>query len=129
MLHFAARSHVRSRRMEVDTVTLDPIYVTEHDTSVIRFTFGGDTGFGRRFLDPFADEFFPKEEIFCSPDAIINCTDPLPGSRTLFSWIKPYFAHSDYQVGLRDSTVYHAFPSTQYSSFLMMVRLSTWRAL
>lgn len=85
-------------RMDIGSVTLDPIYITEQVDSVVRFTFGGDTGFGRRFLDPKADENFPREEIFCSPDAMIDCNDPLPGSKTLFTWIKPYFANSDYQV-------------------------------
>ena len=111
--------------MEVDNVTLDPIYVTESDTSVTRFTFGGDTGFGRRFLDPLADEFFPKEVVFCSKDALIDCKDPLPGSRTLFTWIKPYFLHSDYQVRLRDSMMQHAFYSILNMPY--KTRLSTWK--
>lgn len=114
------------RRFDVKTVTLDPIYLTEHDPSVTRFTFGGDTSFGRRFLDPKADEFFPKEEIFCAPDAIIDCNNPLPGSMTLFTWIKPYFAHSDYPV----SWTIHFYTIDELSlpSLTHYFRLLIWKA-
>jgi len=91
--------------MDVGSITLDTIYVTETVDGVVRFVFGGDTSFGRRFLDPKADQFSQREIIFCSPDAIIDCNDPLPGSQALFSWVKPYFENADYPVVNLESAV------------------------
>ncbi len=73
-------------------VTLRPMVDGE-----IRLLFTGDVAMGRRFLD--VDESTPWYEIPPDdPEALIQTSDPLPGSREALRWMGPILAMADFPV-------------------------------
>lgn len=83
--------------LEVDWVELPDLRLTPSDPAVVRFLFGGDTSFGRRFLDPrerFGRHEMPEDD----PDALIRVSDPLPGSRGVLARMAPLFRRVDFPV-------------------------------
>ena len=78
-------------------LNLQPIILNEKNPQQVRFLFGGDTSFARRFLDP--DEKTPRDQIpINDPDALIQVSDPLPGSQRVAQLIQPYYQEADWGV-------------------------------
>ncbi len=76
-------------------VTIDPVLMEHSDTKTVRFLFGGDTHFGRRYLDP--SELTPRDRI--PPDnssALILTSDPEPGTRQILQYFRPMFQEADF---------------------------------
>jgi poly-gamma-glutamate capsule biosynthesis protein CapA/YwtB (metallophosphatase superfamily) len=89
---------------DVAAVELPAIRLTPQTPGVVRFLFGGDTSFGRRFLDPL--ERYGRTEVpEDNPDALISVLDPLPGSREVLRQVAPLFAAVDYPVVNLESVV------------------------
>ncbi|MES2354692.1 MAG: CapA family protein [Pseudomonadota bacterium] len=83
------------RPLAVTAVTLDPIILTLTDSSTVRFLFGGDTSFGRRFLD--VDGLTPRNLFPADhPDALIQASNPLPGTRASFDFVRPLLKTADF---------------------------------
>lgn len=60
----------------------------------VRFVFAGDTSLGRRYLDP--DESTPADEVPPDdPDALVQASDPLPGSRAVFDPVRELVSGAD----------------------------------
>lgn len=74
--------------------TLGDIPLTPANSGV-RMLFGGDTMFGRRFVDP--ENITPRGQM--PPDntnALILVSDPLPGTLKTVQYVKPYFQEADF---------------------------------
>lgn len=83
--------------IEVATVQLDAIVLAPPTPETVRFLFGGDTAFGRRFLD--VDESTPRDEV--PPDdplALIRASDPEPGTQDALKGILPLYREADWGV-------------------------------
>jgi poly-gamma-glutamate capsule biosynthesis protein CapA/YwtB (metallophosphatase superfamily) len=79
----------------VSGVELDPVYLKETDPGDVRFLFGGDTHFGRRYIDP--TEITPRDQL--PPDnktALIRVSDPGPGTREVLRYVRPFFQEADF---------------------------------
>ena len=77
--------------------SLPPIVLTPHVAGQTRFMFGGDVSFGRRFLD--SDESTLRGEMPPEDDtALISVSNPVPGSQSVVSYIRPYFRDADLGV-------------------------------
>lgn len=77
------------------SVTLDPILLTESDPSRVRFLFGGDTHFGRRYLDPLEKTprgVLPPDD----PAALIRVSNPETGTRQVVQDLLPFFREADF---------------------------------
>jgi hypothetical protein len=71
--------------------------LTPEDPATVRFLFGGDVSFGRRFIDP--GETAGRDQVPADdPDALILVSDPLPGSKACVDWVRPYFQAVDFGV-------------------------------
>jgi poly-gamma-glutamate capsule biosynthesis protein CapA/YwtB (metallophosphatase superfamily) len=80
--------------------------------SINRMIFGGDVAFGRRFLDP--DETTPVNQVPADhPEALIQASDPEPGTREALQWIKPHYEAADFSVVNLESPV-TAQPTTPH---------------
>lgn len=80
-----------------EELTLAPLNLTGAAPDLVRFLFGGDTAFGRRFVDP--DEISGKLELPRSVDgALIDAEDPLPGTRRAMRHIRPWFVNAHFPV-------------------------------
>jgi poly-gamma-glutamate capsule biosynthesis protein CapA/YwtB (metallophosphatase superfamily) len=76
---------------------LGTMRLTRREAGLTRFLFGGDTSFGRRFLDPL--ERFTRWQVpEPHPDALIDVDDPLPGSRDVLSRMSALFQSVDFPV-------------------------------
>lgn len=74
-----------------------PSIILAPSDSINRMVFGGDTAFGRRFLDP--DETTPVNQVPAdNPEALIQASDPEPGTREALQWIKPHYEAADLSV-------------------------------
>ncbi len=74
-----------------------PAIILQPAANINRMVFGGDTAFGRRFLDP--DETTPVDQVPADhPDALIQASDPEPGTRDALQWIKPHYEPADFAV-------------------------------
>uniref|UniRef100_UPI0035638ECE carboxypeptidase regulatory-like domain-containing protein n=1 Tax=Zhongshania sp. TaxID=1971902 RepID=UPI0035638ECE len=63
----------------------------------VRFMFGGDVAFGRRYLDPL--EITPRNEVpKDQPGAIIRSSSPQSGTQSILQWIRPYYLDADWGV-------------------------------
>jgi len=83
--------------MKTETISLDQIILTAKLTQETRFLFGGDTAFGRRFID--TDESTPPGQIPPDdPTALIKASDPLPGTKDAVQWIRPHYQEADWGV-------------------------------
>lgn len=81
----------RTRRVTLDDIPLTPA------AGAVRLLFGGDTMFGRRFLDP--DDTTPRGAL--PPDntnALVRVSDPLPGSLSAVQFVKPFYHEADFGV-------------------------------
>lgn len=81
----------------ITSVALPPIKLQQKQDSQVRFIFGGDVSFGRRFLDP--DETTPRDQIPAdNPAALIQASDPAPGTKAVMQWVKPWYRAADWSV-------------------------------
>lgn len=63
----------------------------------VRMLFGGDVTFGRRFLD--TDASTPPDQVPPDdPEALIQVSNPLPGSQATLSHIAPHFQAADLAI-------------------------------
>lgn len=115
----------------VAEVTIPPFSLIADDANNIRFLFGGDTSFARRFLDP--PEVTPPNEIPAdNPDALILASDPEPGSREVVQYIRPYYQNVDFGVLNFESPVTddpstpHLTKSYKYFSLIESLPALTW---
>ena len=61
----------------------------------VRFLFGGDTSFGRRFFD--SQELTPRGQVPPDdPNALIQVSNPLPGSQKVVQFMRPFFQEADW---------------------------------
>lgn len=75
--------------------TLDPVYLGRSAPGKVRFLFGGDTHFGRRYIDP--NETTPPDRLPPDdPGAIIQVSDPGPGTREVLQYLQPFFIEADF---------------------------------
>ena len=76
-------------------VTLDPVYLSRTGPGEVRFLFGGDTHFGRRYIDPM--ETTPPDRLPPDdPNAAIQVSDPGPGTREVLNYVRPFFNEADF---------------------------------
>jgi len=76
---------------------IEPIWLAPKPANEIRFLFGGDTSFGRRYLKP--KEVTPRDQIpQDDPNALILASQPLPGSQAVADYIRPYYLEADWGV-------------------------------
>ena len=88
----------------VTEVAMDSIELVAEDPDTVRFLFGGDVAFVRRFLDP--HERTPRDAVpFPDPAALIQVDDPLPGTRLAMSHVRPHFLRVDFPVVNFESVV------------------------
>ena len=79
------------------SIVLEPIRLTRTSLSQVRFLFGGDVSFGRRFLDP--EEITPPDQVPPdNPEAPIQSSSPVEGTRKIMQWIKPWYEEADWGV-------------------------------
>lgn len=77
-------------------VDLPPLRLTPADGGV-RMLFSGDVSLGRRFLDPTDQtprDRLPKDH----PDALIRASDPGPGTREVFTHMRPFFQVAEFRA-------------------------------
>lgn len=90
--------------LNVSRVVVEPVLMTPSDPLEVRFLFGGDTHFGRRFIDPL--ETTPRDQM--PPDnlsALIQVSDPGPGTRQVLKFMRPFFQEADFSVVNLESPV------------------------
>lgn len=85
------------RLEEVDKTEISPVLLQTKAANEVRFLFGGDTSFGRRYIDP--NEVTPRSEMpKDDPEALILVSEPLPGSQYVGQFIRPYYQQADWGV-------------------------------
>lgn len=78
-------------------VVLAPLYLNPTLDNEVRFLFAGDNSFARRFLDP--SDLTPRDQIpIDHPDALIQASNPLPGSMGVVRFVRPYFLEADFST-------------------------------
>lgn len=103
-----------SQPLTVNTIALGKIILAEKVINQTRFLFGGDTAFGRRFID--RDESTPVGVIPPDdPTAWIQASNPLPGTKDVLQWIRPFYQEADWGV-LNLETPVTDLPQTPHSS-------------
>ena len=76
-------------------VVLEPVILGTLGKKGVRMIFGGDVAFGRRFLDP--DELTPRNKMPKNhPDALIQASNPDPGSKNILRYIRPFYQEADW---------------------------------
>lgn len=86
------------RAVTTSRVELRPVVLVPDDPGTVRFLFGGDVAFGRRFLET-TEPLTPRDQMPADdPDAFIQVSDPEPGTRDTARFIKPYFSSADWSV-------------------------------
>jgi len=74
-----------------------PATILSSQNNLTRMVFGGDTAFGRRYLDPLG--VTPVTEVPAdNPDALILASNPQPGTQNVLQSIKPHFENADFSV-------------------------------
>lgn len=108
--------------LNVSLVDIEPIALTSSEATMVRFLFGGDTHFGRRYFDPLEET--PRGEM--PPDnrtALILVSDPEPGSRQVVRYIRPLFQEADFgSVNLESPVVQNLstpHPEKEYVLFTL----------
>ncbi len=104
--------------VSLETLTLQPIYLSDDDPDVARFQFGGDTAFSRRMMNPRATNGVSDPNRYHindsdHPDAFIKPSNPLPGMEQVLSFVSPLFNVADITSLNFESTV-HDNPSTSH---------------
>ncbi|MCY4044732.1 MAG: CapA family protein [Cellvibrionales bacterium] len=80
---------------DINQTELAPIYLDPIHPHQARLLFAGDTGFGRRFID--TDESTPLNAIpDDDPNALIQTSNPEPGTRDALTWMRPFFQAADW---------------------------------
>jgi poly-gamma-glutamate capsule biosynthesis protein CapA/YwtB (metallophosphatase superfamily) len=83
------------RPESVERVHLQPVLLSPAAPGEVRFLFSGDTAFARRFLD--TKELTPRDKMPSDdPDALIQVSDPLPGTKAVLQFVRPYFQEADF---------------------------------
>lgn len=73
------------------------VMLSPKTSDTVRILFGGDVALGRRFLDVTGTT--PRTEVPADhPDALIQVSDPEPGSQRVFERVRPYFQAADFRV-------------------------------
>lgn len=76
---------------------LGAIILTPEDDKQVRFLFGGDVAFGRRYID--SQELTPRGILPPDdPEALIQVSNPEPGTKDALQWIKPHYQEADFSV-------------------------------
>ncbi|RKH31816.1 hypothetical protein D7Y13_12085 [Corallococcus praedator] len=84
------------RSLSETRVMLPPVRLSAKDGGV-RMLFAGDVSLGRRFLDP--DDTTPRNQMPPDdPAALIRVSDPLPGTKAVFTHVRPYFQAADFRA-------------------------------
>jgi poly-gamma-glutamate capsule biosynthesis protein CapA/YwtB (metallophosphatase superfamily) len=84
------------RGLSETQVSLSPVRLSPKEAGSIRMLFGGDVSLGRRMLDP--SEQTPRNRVPKDhPDAIIKASDPLPGTKEVFTHIRPLFQAAEFR--------------------------------
>jgi poly-gamma-glutamate capsule biosynthesis protein CapA/YwtB (metallophosphatase superfamily) len=84
------------RGLSETQVSLPPLRLTARDGGV-RMLFSGDVSLGRRFLDP--SERTPRNRVpEDHPDALIRASDPLPGTKEVFTHVRPFFQVAEFRA-------------------------------
>lgn len=84
------------RSLQETQLALSPVRLSPKEADGIRMLFGGDVSLGRRMLDP--SEQTPRNRIPRDhPDAIIKASDPLPGTKEVFTHIRPFFQAAEFR--------------------------------
>lgn len=90
------------RPVALEVLTVPPVLMT--DASATRTLFGGDVQLGRRFVDTLAttarDEM-PKDD----PEALIQVSDPLEGTKEIFRLARPLLSEPDFTAVNLESVV------------------------
>lgn len=104
----------------VKEVDMAPVYMTVANPGQVRFLFGGDTHFGRRYIDPM--EITPRDQL--PPDnnsALISVSDPEPGTRGVVQYIRPFFQDADFsRVNLESPVTANASTPHQTKDYVLM---------
>lgn len=86
-----------AKKRSVARVTLDPIVLDPTQNDEVRFLFGGDSAWGRRFYDSDLDGKVKLFEIPPSdPTAMIDTDDALPGTLATMQYVSAYFQAADF---------------------------------
>jgi hypothetical protein len=98
LLHFQGqgfRDELIAFVPEAKTSTLEPVVLEPRRPGTVRMLFAGDTGFGRRFLDP--GETAPRNALPpTGQQSVIEAENPLRGTRQALSAMRPYFQSADW---------------------------------
>ena len=79
------------------SVTMNPVIMSPRSDSVVRFLFGVDVSFGRRYMDP--SESTPFNQIPTDHDTgLIKPSNPAPGAMDVGHFIQPEFIRADFPV-------------------------------
>ncbi len=85
------------KAQDVSQLRLNPIIMSSIEERPTRFVFGGDSSFGRRYIDP--DESTPRNQLpDDDPGALVSVSDPVPGSQAVVQYIRPIFLNADWSV-------------------------------
>ena len=80
--------------LDTNDITLPTIVLNNDLANRARMLFGGDVAFARRFLDP--NENTPLTAIpLDDPTALIQASNPEPGTRNVLSQLHPYYQEAD----------------------------------
>lgn len=83
--------------LEAAVLDIGKIILSEKNDQQVRFLFGGDVAFGRRFID--SQELTPRGILPPDdPNALIQVSDPEPGTRDALQWIKPHYQEADFGI-------------------------------
>ncbi|MBE4747579.1 hypothetical protein G4177_05210 [Corallococcus sp. ZKHCc1 1396] len=84
------------RGLSQTRVTLPPVRLSPKEGGV-RMLFAGDVSLGRRFLDP--DDTTPRDRLPPDdPAALIRVSEPLPGTKAVFTHVRPFFQAADFRA-------------------------------
>ncbi|MEM6706629.1 MAG: CapA family protein [Acidobacteriota bacterium] len=85
------------RGTDVEVVDIGVVVLQPSLDETTRFLFGGDTAFGRRFLD--STDSTPRDQLPADdPDALIQVSDPEPGTRQALGFVEPLLQAADFTV-------------------------------
>ena len=100
--------------LSTDTVELGEITLAARSPDTTRLLFSGDVSLGRRFLraakNPPVDRL-PDDD----PDALIQASNPFPGSQNVVQFMRPLFQRADYSI-INLETVVTDDPRTPYDA-------------
>lgn len=84
-----------NRPLTEKEVIIEPIVLFPVELGMTRMLFAGDTAFGRRFLDP--SDQTPRDQMpDDNPDALIQVSNPGPGTTAVLQFVRPYFQEADF---------------------------------